>query len=90
MAKWLAFHPIKFIPEINSALFAIVCKMYPNYKEIQECFVRIYRLPVADSIMELSYSHLGKLVKSNFVNNVSLRNGDFSKWNSEPTNQSVI
>ncbi len=67
MAGWLAFHPAKFIPEINAALFAVVCRMYPNYQQAQECFVRIHRLPTADKIRELSYSHLSQLIQSTLM-----------------------
>ena len=64
LAKWLAFHPISFIPELNAALFSLICKTYPNYREMKECFVRVYQLPVVDNLRALSHTHLGKLIKS--------------------------
>jgi DNA replicative helicase MCM subunit Mcm2 (Cdc46/Mcm family) len=67
LAKWLAFHPVSFIPELNAALYSIVCSSFPNYKiHNSECFARIYNLPVIDSIRALTHVHLGKLIKSNF------------------------
>jgi DNA replicative helicase MCM subunit Mcm2 (Cdc46/Mcm family) len=67
MAKWLAHHPIHFLPEMNAALYSIVCHAFPNYQmNNAECFARIYNLPVVDNLRSLSHSHLGKLIKCMF------------------------
>lgn len=66
MATWLAYHPIHFIPELNAALYSIVCFAFPNYSNnFVECFFRIYNLPVVDDLRKLSYEYLGRLVKCN-------------------------
>jgi DNA replicative helicase MCM subunit Mcm2 (Cdc46/Mcm family) len=33
LAKWLAYHPIHLIPELNAALYSIVGHAFPNYKQ---------------------------------------------------------
>jgi DNA replicative helicase MCM subunit Mcm2 (Cdc46/Mcm family) len=68
MASWLAFNPIRFIPEINTILYVHACKRHPFFKSIiPECFVKFYGVPVTDKIRELSYQDLGKLIRSNFT-----------------------
>ena len=67
LAEWLAFYPTLVLPEYNAALYALACKLYPNYRNlVDECYFKVSGLPVSDRIRTLSYGHLDQLVRCNF------------------------
>lgn len=65
LAMWLVYHPTHLIPELNTALFVLIGKLFPNLKDNgEECFVRIDGLPSNDTIRNLTYKEIGALVNS--------------------------
>jgi hypothetical protein len=56
MAKWLAYSPVYFIPELNAVLYSYACRAYPQYQRLfSECYTKITNLPLCDSIRRLSH-----------------------------------
>lgn len=52
------------LPELNANLYAILCRLSPQFKNIvKETYVKFYEMPILDRIPQLKVEHLTKLVK---------------------------
>ena len=48
--------------------YSIACRHYASYKSMfPEVFIKITSLPILDHIRDLRYTHLGKLIKGNYL-----------------------
>lgn len=64
IALWIAEEPKIILPHLNEVARSQVYKRFPNYYNIHsEIFIRIVNLPILDTIRELRYKHLEKLIR---------------------------
>lgn len=64
IAIWVSYEPNIILPYLNDIAFAVACKYFHNYSDIHpEIFVKIIEFPVFDSIRELRYKQLNRLIK---------------------------